>query len=439
MSVVSRGFRGRRAADVDPARVPPGQYVTTDFPVLSAGPTPHTALELWDFSITGELDEPCAWTWEEFRALPSEEITRDIHCVTKWSKLDTVWRGVSVDTLLEGIDTSAEYVTAYSDGGYTTNLPLEDVTGGKAWVPSPTKVNRSRRARRPRTHAHSAPLLLEERQVGEGPPAPIDRRARLLGDKRLPQLRRPMAGTALLGRLTWQLAELVEVVAETPRVKTIVFDVPGWPGHRAGQHVDVRLTAEDGYQAERSYSIASASDGARVALTVQRLEDGEVSPYLTDELQPGDKIELRGPIGGYFVWEPSEGGPLMLVAGGSGIVPLMAMIRTRAAARDDTETRLLYSSRSQDDVIYRDELERLSGNGLTVVHALTDSQPPGWTSYARRVDAEMLAEVAPAPAERPRFYACGPTPFVEAVAEALVQLGHDPQAIKTERFGPTGR
>ena len=228
------------------------------------------------------------------------------------------------------------------------------------------------------------------------------------------------------------------VDAETPRVKTIVFDVPDWPGHRAGQHVDVRLTAEDGYQAERSYSIASAPDGTRVALTVQRLEDGEVSPYLTDELRPGDKIELRGPIGGYLVWEPSEGGPLMLVAGGSGIVPLMAMIRTRAAADDDTETRLLYSTRSQDDIIYRDELERLSGNGLTVVHTLTDSQPPGWTSYARRVDAEMLAEVTPAPANRPRFYACGPTPFVEAVAESLVQLGHDPRAIKTERFGPTG-
>jgi ferredoxin-NADP reductase len=244
---------------------------------------------------------------------------------------------------------------------------------------------------------------------------------------------------ALLERLTWLLAELVEVVIETPRVKTIVFDVPGWPGHRAGQHVDVRLTAEDGYQAERSYSIASARDGTRVALTVQRLEDGEVSPYLTDELRPGDTIELRGPIGGYFVWEPSEGGPLMLVAGGSGIVPLMAMIRTRAAARDDTETRLLYSSRSQGDVIYRDELQRLSGNGLTVVHALTDSQPPGWKGYARRVDAEMLAEVAPSQAERPHFYACGPTPFVEAVAEALVGQGHDPRAIKTERFGPTGR
>ncbi|HYX75569.1 MAG TPA: ferredoxin reductase [Gaiellaceae bacterium] len=248
-----------------------------------------------------------------------------------------------------------------------------------------------------------------------------------------------MAGTALPGRLTWQLAELVEVVFETPHVNTIVLDVPGWPGHRAGQHVDVRLTAEDGYQAERSYSIASALDGTRVALTVQRLDDGEVSPYLTEELRPGEKIELRGPIGGYFVWEPSDGGPLMLVAGGSGIVPLMAMIRTRAAAGDHTETRLLYSSRSQDDVIYRDELERLDDNGLRVVHTLTDSQPPGWSGYARRVDAGMLGEVAPSPAELPRFYACGPTPFVEAVAEALVELGHDARAIKTERFGPTGR
>ena len=247
-----------------------------------------------------------------------------------------------------------------------------------------------------------------------------------------------MAGTALLGRLTWQLAELAEVVVETSHVKTLVFDVPGWPGHRAGQHVDVRLTAEDGYQAERSYSIASAPDSTRVALTIQTLEDGEVSPYLTDVLRPGDKIELRGPIGGYFVWQPSDGGPLMLVAGGSGIVPLMAMIRTRAAAGNDSETRLLYSSRSLNDLIYRDELEHLSSNGLTVVYTLTDSQPPGWTSYARRVDPEMLAEVAPRPAEHPRFYTCGPTPFVEAVAEALVRLGHETRAIKTERFGPTG-
>jgi ferredoxin-NADP reductase len=247
-----------------------------------------------------------------------------------------------------------------------------------------------------------------------------------------------VAGAAVLGRLTWQVAEVVDVVPETPRVKTIAFDVPGWPGHRAGQHVDVRLTAEDGYQAQRSYSIASAPDGTRVELTVVRIDDGEVSPYLADELRPGDEIELRGPVGGYFVWEPAEGGPLLLVAGGSGIAPLMAMIRARAAAGSDADTRLLVSSRGWDDVIYRDELERLSGDGLTVAHTLTDSPPPGWTGYARRVDTEMLAEVGPRPADQPRVYVCGPTPFVEAVAEALVRLGHDARAIKTERFGPTG-
>ena len=247
-----------------------------------------------------------------------------------------------------------------------------------------------------------------------------------------------MARAALSGRLTWQLAEVVDVLTETPRVKTIAFDVADWAGHRAGQHVDVRLTAEDGYQAERSYSIASAPNGTRLDLTVVRIADGEVSPYLADELKPGDRIELRGPVGGYFVWEPPQGGPLLLVAGGSGIAPLMAMIRLRAAAGSDVDTRLLFSSRGWDDIIYRDELERLNGNGLTVVHTLTSSQPPGWTGYARLVDAEMLAEVGPSPAERPRVYVCGPTPFAEAVTEALVHLGHDPQGIKTERFGPTG-
>ena len=238
--------------------------------------------------------------------------------------------------------------------------------------------------------------------------------------------------------MNWRVAEVVNVVPETPRVKTVAFDVAGWPGHRAGQHVDVRLTAEDGYQAQRSYSIASVPDGTRLQLTVERLEDGEVSPYLTDGLRPGDRIELRGPVGGWFVWEPAQGGPLLLVAGGSGVVPLMAMIRARAVAGSDVDTRLLFSSRSWEDVIYREELERRGGDGLTVVHTLTRSQPSGWTGYARRVDAEMLAEVGPSPAELPRVYVCGPTPFVEAVAEALVQLGHEPHRVKTERFGPTG-
>jgi ferredoxin-NADP reductase len=247
-----------------------------------------------------------------------------------------------------------------------------------------------------------------------------------------------VAGTAVLGRLTWQVADVVEIKTETPRVKTITFDVAAWAGHRAGQHVDVRLTAEDGYQAERSYSIGSAPDGTRIDLTVERLEDGEVSPYLTDELRPGDQIELRGPIGGYFVWETSQGGPLLLVAGGSGVVPLMAMIRHRELTGSDADMRLLFSSRGWDDVIYRDELEQVSGDGVKVVHTLTRSQPAGWSGYARRVDAEMLAEVSPPPAERPQVYVCGPTPFVEAVATNMVELGHEPHRIKTERFGPTG-
>ncbi len=246
-----------------------------------------------------------------------------------------------------------------------------------------------------------------------------------------------MARAAVLGRLNWHVATVVDVRAETPRVKTIAFDVADWPGHRAGQHVDVRLTAEDGYQAQRSYSIASPPDGSRIELTVERLDDGEVSPYLTDELQPRDRIELRGPVGGYFVWEPAQGGPVLLVAGGSGVVPLMAMIRARADAGSSADTRLLFSSRSWDDVIYRDELARLEGGGLRVAHTLTRARPHGWGGYARRVDAQMLAEVGPGPAELPHIYVCGSAPFVETVAEALVRLGHEPRRVKTERFGAT--
>ena len=247
-----------------------------------------------------------------------------------------------------------------------------------------------------------------------------------------------MARAAVLGRLTWKVAEAVEVVPETARVKTIRLDVPDWPGHLPGQHVDVRLTAEDGYQAQRSYSIASAPGADSLELTVERIDDGEVSPYLTDELRPGDRFELRGPVGGYFVWEPSRGGPLFLVAGGSGVVPLMAMLRHLDGEGDGIAATLLLSSRSWEDVIYRDELERLNGGGTRVAHTLTRSQPDGWKGYSRRVDPAMLAEVGPAAEERPHVYVCGPTPFVEAVASALVELGHEPSRIRTERFGPTG-
>jgi ferredoxin-NADP reductase len=250
-----------------------------------------------------------------------------------------------------------------------------------------------------------------------------------------------MEGTAILERLSWQLGVMVSSQAETPRAKSITLTVPVWTGHRAGQHVDVRLTADDGYRAERSYSIASPpEEQPRVTLMVERLEDGEVSPYLTDELHVGDQLELRGPIGGYFVWEASMGGPLLLIAGGSGIVPLMAMIRHRAAAASTVPTRLLYSSRSHAEIIYRDELDRLvtGPHGLEVVHTLTREAPPGWTGYHRRIDADLLRDVAWPADQRPLIYICGPTPFVETAATLLVALGHEPQRIKTERFGPTG-
>ncbi len=245
-----------------------------------------------------------------------------------------------------------------------------------------------------------------------------------------------MAGTAVRGRLTWRVATVGSVTEETPTVRTITLEVPGWAGHRAGQHLDVRLTAEDGYQAEREYSIASAPSEP-VAITVERLEDGEVSPYLTQELLPGDVIEVRGPVGGYFVWEPADGGPLLLVAGGSGIVPLRAMLRHRLRTGSAVPVRLLYSSRTWPDVIYRDELS-VPADGVAVVHTLTRQQPPGWTGYARRVDAEMLAEIAWPPADQPLVYACGPTSFVEAAASILVDLGYPQRRIKTERFGATG-
>jgi ferredoxin-NADP reductase len=241
---------------------------------------------------------------------------------------------------------------------------------------------------------------------------------------------------ALRGRLSWQIAGVDELVDETARVKTIVLDVADWPGHRAGQHLDVRLTAEDGYRAEREYSIASAP-GEQVAITVERLDDGEVSPYLTDELRAGDALELRGPLGGYFVWDPEDGGPLLLVAGGSGIVPLRSILRHRNRNGNDVPVRLLYSSRSLEDVIYLAELDE-PREGVEVIHTLTRTQPPEWTGYTRRVDADLLASVAWPAEEDPLAFVCGPTSFVETVAAGLVERGYRPERVKTERFGATG-
>jgi len=249
-----------------------------------------------------------------------------------------------------------------------------------------------------------------------------------------------VARTAILRRLTWTVGKVIARVDETARVRSLTIDVPGWTGHLPGQHLDVRLTAEDGYQAQRSYSIATPGDGSHVTITVERLDDGEASPYLTDVLVVGDQIELRGPIGGYFVWEPGRGGPLLLVAGGSGIAPLMAMLRSRVAAPSDVAVRLLCSWRSAADVIYADELDAIAATaeGVSITHTLTQSAPDGWTGRRGRYDRKALSQLAWPREQEPLTYVCGPTGFVEAVASVLVELGHDPGRILTERFGPTG-
>jgi ferredoxin-NADP reductase len=247
-----------------------------------------------------------------------------------------------------------------------------------------------------------------------------------------------MERTAVLGRLTWRVGEIVETRTETPHARSLTVSFEDWPGHQAGQHVDVRLTAEDGYQAVRSYSVASPPEDEQIVLTVERLDDGEVSPYLVDEVRVGDAVEVRGPIGGYFVWTPSLGGPLFLVAGGSGVVPLMAMARQRNAVAKDIPVRLLYSAKTPDDVIYREDLDGMAGSGVDVTYTYTRVRPSGWTGYERRVDRMMLEEVGWSAAESPQIYVCGPTAFVEAVASDLLALGHDPRRVRTERFGPTG-
>jgi ferredoxin-NADP reductase len=241
-------------------------------------------------------------------------------------------------------------------------------------------------------------------------------------------------------RLEWQLAEVREIVVETYRVKSLVLHLTSWQGHLPGQHVDIRLTAADGYQAQRSYSIASPPEDELLTLTVERVDDGEVSPYLTDELRVGDKFQLRGPIGGHFVWSVTTLGPLWLVAGGSGIVPLMTMLRHRARQNSHTPTLLLYSSRSLDDVIYRDELDAMARRDpdLRVANTLTRRQPDGWLGPRRRIDKALLAETCFPPEDRPKIFVCGSAPFVEDVSQFLVELGHDPLTIKTERFGPSG-
>ena len=241
-------------------------------------------------------------------------------------------------------------------------------------------------------------------------------------------------------RLEWQRAEVCKIMVETSRVKSLLLYVTSWQGHLPGQHVDIRLTAEDGYQAQRSYSIASPPEDELLTLTVERVDNGEVSPYLVGDLRAGDQFELRGPIGGYFVWTAAMGGPLCLMAGGSGIAPLMAMLRQRDRRNPRAPALLLYSSRSLEDVIYRQELGAMARRDpdLRVVNTLTRKQPEGWMGHRRKIDKEMLAEACFPPEQHPKIFVCGPTPFVETASRLLVKLGHDPLTVKTERFGPSG-
>ncbi|WP_229069753.1 ferredoxin reductase [Actinoplanes sp. DH11] len=245
-------------------------------------------------------------------------------------------------------------------------------------------------------------------------------------------------------RISWRVATVTAARWETSSARTLVLDVPDWPGHLPGQHIDVRLTAEDGYSAQRSYSIASAwsaeagsPDAGTVELTVQRLDDGEVSPYLTDVVEPGDRIELRGPVGGWFVWREKQTAPVLLIAGGSGVVPLMSMIRARGLARGRQPFRLIYSVRTPEDAAYADELRRRvrEDPGLDVHFVYTRKTPDGWPAPPKRIDVATINSHGWPPDFQPDCYVCGPTAFVETAADILVALGHDPKRVRTERFG----
>ncbi len=412
--------------------------ISSDFPVLSAGPTPEPDLDTWQFMLGDGDTKLGEWDWAQFNALTQSDITVDIHCVTSWSKLDTLWHGVSIDTLLEAVgltEPPAPFAIITCEGGYTTNVPSEDLIDGKAMIA---------------THFDGQPLSPEH----GGPARPwcrisISGRAQNgCAGSNSAKKTNPASGsssaittTATRGAssvmtvtdtaaprpaLRWQTAEVLDILTETPRVKTLLLKLPDFIKYLPGQHVDVRLTADDGYQAQRSYSIASAPEDKHVALTVERIEDGEVSPYFTDEVRAGDRFEMRGPIGRYFVWTVKLEGPLFLIGGGSGVVPLMAMLRHRAAHASTIPARLLYSSRTQGDIIYREELERLAAGdeGLAVTHTLTREKPSGWTGHLGRVDATMLMESGFAAGQKPKIFICGPTGFVEAAANALLAAGH---------------
>ena len=444
MSFISRGFRGRREVDAPPERVPPGQYVTGDFPVLSAGPTPNVRLDDWRFEITGEVDAPRSWTWQELMALPAEDVTVDIHCVTKWSKLDTAWKGVSVDTLLKDIPTAAEFVMAHSYGGYTTNLPARG-PDRRQGVDRLRLRRRTARAGawRAGAAARAAPVLLEEREVGSRHSScgtrtsPASGRATATTTTATHGANSDTRATDLAGRRTSSAGS-----TRRPSVRSLVLDVPDWPGHLPGQHVDVRLTAEDGYQTERSYSIATPADGqpGHDHRRADRRRRGLALPRRR-AAESATSSSCAARSAAISCGAPSDGGPLLLAGGGSGIVPLMAMLRARVAAGSDVPVRLLVSARSADEVIYRDELESIARDEPGV--EISPDPDPGpavrldglrSTSRPRHAGRDRLAGVdsnrAATPADRPA--SSRRWPRVSSTS------GTGRRNIRTERFGPTG-
>ena len=468
---ISRGFLGRhdpRAIDL-----PPGQHLTHGFPVLTAGPTQQIPTKDWAFTITPETGKPQRWNWEELMALPSEDITVDIHCVTRWTKLGTQWRGVAIDTFFQDIDTNYEFAMVHSYGGYTTNLPLQELVGGKAWIVyeydgSPL----ARRARRPGQAPGAASLLLEVREVGERHHDAAPRRARVLGEAsaitttetRGAKNGTPvtdagstedpadsLAGAAPAPRNRWRKATLIGLHSQSRHSRTLALRVPGWPGHLPGQHVDVRLTAADGYSAQRSYSLAEPATPNRAAITVDLLPHGEVSPYLVETMEIGDELDVRGPIGGWFVWEPGDpsigDGPVLLVAGGSGVVPLVTMLRARKQAGDRTPTMLVYSLRGPRDLMYGPELQDMSAEASQADRRVPPTCASCTPARCRR-DTPVpppilrsriwLLRLRGRGPWRPAFTCAAPRAFVDHATDLLRQAGYPDGHIRTERFGPTG-
>ncbi|UGS38012.1 molybdopterin-dependent oxidoreductase [Capillimicrobium parvum] len=427
-------FTGRPPSAAVAARLPPGQHVDDGFPILTVGPTPAIAPDDWRMTIDGHVDAPVELTLADLRALPRSEYRGDIHCVTAWSKLDTSFTGVSVDALLDRVTLrpGATHAIARSYGGYTTNLPLGDLRGGRAWVVWEHEG-------RPLARAHGGPvrLLVPHRYLWKS--------AKWLAGLRV--LDRDEPGfherhgyhndgdpwreerySIPRERREWQTATVVATRRESAAARTLRL-APATPAaHVPGQHYDVRLSAPGGYTAERSYSAASSPlDGDWVEITVDRLEDGEVSPHLHDHVVPGDRIEVRGPVGNYFTWRGQA--PLLLVGGGSGVVPLMAMLRHARHVAPSLDVHLLYSVRAPEDLLYRDEL----GAETTVTY--TRRPPPGWTGLTGRLTPDVIAAHA-----RPdtAAFVCGSHGFVDSAAQALAGLGLDWERIRTERWGPAG-